>query len=1054
MKKLLQRFYKGANINAVFILVCILLLADFLNANMRYFNRMLSQNESANQGQDEIVKLSDEFTEVSSNLAYYMYNYMAVGDIEYFKSYWNMAKGQNSREAVLKNILKYDLSKNEKDIINGIREDCTKIQEYEIFFLRNALKKFHVKSKTYEGIQPLKAYIIETENYDLRDLELLYTQDGNVDFNALGEKYHYTADETTKELREFCMLVEGRVDELARQDEKIREQIFISRIVCVVLVIACIILLTFQNNKVYSLRHINEMFVEAINQEYIMIGTVNLQDYSVFVLKGNLEEWGLDGSLNLMELTKQYVDKFVHPAYREVFLSAVHPTHILGKMNERSGSASCIYKNNQDKWLIVDITKSKKFSLKNPVVVVTFKSAGEIINHQNEQIQREEMLMYFSREYFEVYVVDLSKGSYEVIRSAEQYGVYIKNLTGDFAQLMERAMISWTKPPYKDMFYQLLDTEDIKRRFASGEKKIEFIFEAYDEKWKRLECFPAPEYRTGNEKMIFALRDYNEEMQIKTNEVLASEAMNNIYSLVAIRDIEADQCEYIYRMENDLNLPEKGGYSDLIQLILGNIHEKDKEKFFIELSDERFERDGRAECEYRLRDKEGEYHYYRQYNAKVNMLSGSRMVILIRNIDEFQKHEIWKAEQLRKELEMTKLLAEKSKDLEKALQQAESANNAKSNFLSNMSHDLRTPMNAILGTAYLAKKHMSDEAEVDRCLDTILLSSQNMLALINDVLDMHKIESGVIEVHEKPEDLVKVIKNVEVLIRNQCEEKQQMLIIDYSGIIHRHVNMDELRVRQIITNLLSNAVKYTQTFGRISMEVKERYGKDDMQCDMIFVIRDNGIGMSKDFIEHVFEAFEREKTALSDQIEGTGLGMAIVKNLVNFMKGQIEIDSMVNVGTKVTITLPFTICDEKQTSEESNFMEFQDKYPGKRILIVEDKHINMEIVKGFLEDTELIIDEAGNGKEAVDKIMVSEEGTYDLVFMDISMPVMRGDEATVQIRQMDREDCRTMPIIAMTANALDSDVQNSYKCGMSGHISKPIEPEEVYKCLNKWLADK
>nr|MDE7479523.1 response regulator [Lachnospiraceae bacterium] len=592
------------------------------------------------------------------------------------------------------------------------------------------------------------------------------------------------------------------------------------------------------------------------------------------------------------------------------------------------------------------------------------------------------------------------------------------------------------------------------RRFASGYRKIEFIYEDYDEKWKRLECFPVPEYGSGNEKMIFAVMDYNEEMQMKTNEVLASEAMNNIYTLVAIRDIEADQFECIYHMENDLNFPERGEYTDFIELILGNIHEEDTEKFLTELSDERFHRDGRAECEYRLRDNEGEYHYYRQYNAKVNMLSGSRMVILIRNIDEFKKHEIWKAEQLQKELEMTKLLAEKSKDLEKALQQAESANNAKSKFLSNMSHDLRTPMNAILGTAYLAKKHTSDEAEVDRCLNTILLSSQNMIALINDVLDMYKIESGVIEVHEKPEDLVKVIKEVEVLIRNQCEEKQQILAIDYSRIIHRHVNMDELRVRQIITNLLSNAVKYTQTFGRISMEVIEQVREEGIQCDITFIIRDNGIGMSEEFVERIFEPFEREKTDLADKIEGTGLGMAIVKNLVELMNGRIQIDSMVNVGTKVTVTFPFTICDEEKTGEESNLKELQAKYPGKRILIVEDKHINMEIIKGFLEDTELIIEEAKNGKEAVDKIQNSEEWMYDLIFMDISMPVMRGDEATMEIRKMDREDCRTMPIIAMTANALDSDVQNSFKCGMSGHISKPIEPEEVYKCLNKWLMDK
>ncbi len=675
------------------------------------------------------------------------------------------------------------------------------------------------------------------------------------------------------------------------------------------------------------------------------------------------------------------------------------------------------------------------------------------------QRQRDEMLMYFSREYFEVYVVDLDQGSYEIIRSSERHGDYIKNLTGDFAQLMEMALISWTKPPYRERFQQLLDTEALKRRFESGDKKIEFIYKSYDEKWKKLECFPVPDYGDNNEKMIFALRDYTAEMQIRTNEVLAAEAMNDIYTLVAFRDIKADRYECGYhRLENVLDFPDKGIYSDWVKLILGCIHEDDREKFLTELSDERFHREGRAECEYRICDKEGEYHYYRQYNAKVNVVSGPKMVILIRNIDEFKKHEIWKAEQLQKELEakakeleMTRLLAEKSKDLEKALQQAESANNAKSKFLSTMSHDLRTPMNVILGMAYMARKHIDDEEEVDRCLNTILLSSQNMLALINDVLDMNKIESGVIEVRDKKEDLVKLIGDIELLIRNRCEENQQILVIDCDRIDHRYVWMDKLRVRQIIINLLSNAVKYTPAYGRISMEVIEQPGRREKQCTVIFIIRDNGIGMSSDFVERVFDPFERENTDLSDRIEGTGLGMAITKNLVDLMQGHIKIDSMVNVGTKITVALPFMVCDGEDEGSESAITAARGKYPGKRILIVEDKHINMEIVKGFLEDTGLIIDEAANGREAVDMIRESAEGTYDLVFMDISMPVMRGDEAAMEIRKIDRKDCRELPVIAMTANALESDVRNSYKCGMNGHISKPIEPEEVYKCLNKWL---
>lgn len=917
------------------ILICIFLLIVLLSINMGYFDRQLSQNDDAKQEKNEQIGLYSQLAMTSGNLSYYMRTYVTMGDIEYFKCYWNLKKGPNGRQDLLKTLAAHEHSRKEREKSAVLKENCEKLQEYELFFLRYALKRYQVDASAYEGTQPLKAYIIDTLNYDFTNSEYIDSEADS--WQDAFPRYHSIAEEVTKELWELSMITEDRVDELDRHSEKIKRQIFVIQAVSLLLASVCVVLLM--------------------------------------------------------------------------------------------------------------MTKTSK------VAAGFSENTGEM-HHTHREQQRDEMLMYFSREYFEVYVVDLSQGSYEIIRSTEQYGSYIRSLTGDFAHLMEMAIVSWTKPPYREIFSQLLNTEEIKRRFAAGEKKIEFVYESYEDQWKRLECFPVPEYGAGNEKMIFAIRDYNEEMQIRTNEVLASEAMNHIYTLVAIRDIEADRYECLHRrLERILDFPEKGIYADLVNAILRNIHEQDIEKFHTELSDGRFEREGRAECEYRIRDKKGEYHYYRQYNAKVNMLSGSRMVILIRNIDAFKKHELWKAEQVQKELEMTKLLAEKSKDLEKALLQAESANNAKSKFLSTMSHDLRTPMNVILGMAYLAKKHIGDAAEVDRCLDTILLSSQNMLALINDVLDMNKIESGVIEVREKSGDLVKLIEDLERLIRNRCEENQQIFAIDCNRIVHRYLFMDELRVRQIITNLLSNAVKYTPAFGRISMEVIEQTSRDEGKCSILFIIRDNGIGMSGDFVKRAFEPFEREMTDLSEQIEGTGLGMSITKNLVELMKGTIEIESIVSVGTKITVMLPFKICEEEITGKEIDFAVLQGKYPGKRILIAEDKRMNLEIVKGFLEDAELTVDEARNGREAVDKLRNATEGTYDLVFMDITMPVLRGDEAAMQIRNIDREDCKTIPIIAMTANAMESDVQNSFQCGMNGHISKPIEPKEVYKCLNKWLRE-
>jgi len=326
-----------------------------------------------------------------------------------------------------------------------------------------------------------------------------------------------------------------------------------------------------------------------------------------------------------------------------------------------------------------------------------------------------------------------------------------------------------------------------------------------------------------------------------------------------------------------------------------------------------------------------------------------------------------------------------------------------------------------------------------------------MLALINDVLDMNKIESGVIELHEKSSSLRNVIRDVEAIFRSKCETNQQDFTIRAEDLRYPDVMMDELRMKQILMNLLSNAVKYTQSFGRIEMVVSQEDINEQGQSLTTFVVMDNGIGMSEEFVKRVFVPFEREETILSDKVEGTGLGMAIVKNLVGIMEGTIEVDSAVNVGTKITVRIPLTISTENIGETQASHSSVQYKYPNKHILIVEDKRINLEIVKGFLEDTEIVIDEARNGKEAVEKFEQSAVGEYDLIFMDIRMPVMKGDEATATIRHMDRADSQSVPIIAMTANALESDIENSYQNGMNGHISKPIEPDEVYRCLNKWL---
>lgn len=1047
---------KKFKINIVSVLIFMLLVITVLTYNWKHYTRVIAENEQASKTQTEILQLEQDMKGVSDTLTYLARNYVLTNDISYFKEYWDIVLGEQGREQCLEQLEQYNLNEDGRKVIQEVREICKELETLEVFAMKLAFQEYEVRAEDYED-EGIQRYIRYVEEYSLKEYNLEETQPAMQ--YIVDENYQKYSSRMFQKMDDFANKTQDKLFEIAAQTKEISGTAVLAQGICIALVLACLLLLLLQNRKVYALRNMNEIITSAVAEEYINFGLVNLNNCKVVKIKRvDGEVKNIESKQTFIDLMEEYMNQNVSAAYQENFIRTVQPGNLLSKLGSGQQVVSCVYKNMEDKWLMLDFTKSREYTEANPVVVYSFKNAGEVIQQQKEQRQRDEMLMYFSRDFFEVYVVDLNQGSYEIIRSAERYGNYIKNLTGDFSQLMQLAIVSWTTPPYRGMFKQLMNMQDIKNRFASGAKKIEFIYKSYDEKWKNLQCFPVPEYGLGNEKMIFALRDYSEEMQIRTNEVLASEAMNNIYCLVVFRDIEANKYECIHCVEQLNHFKKKGSYEALVQEMMAVIHEEDREKYQRELSDERFERDERAECEFRMRDREGQYHYYHEYITRVEVPSGTRMAILVKNIDESKMHEIWQAEQLQKELEakakeleMAKLLAEKSKDLEKALKQAESANDAKSRFLSNMSHDLRTPMNAILGMTYLAKKHINDEAQMNKCLNTILSSSESMLALINDVLDMNKIESGIIELHEKPANLEKLINDIELFFRNKCEVNQQEFTIRYDKVMHKMLVMDELRVKQILTNLVSNAVKYTQSFGKISLDVIEDNWDSEGNCNMRFVITDDGIGMSEAFLKKVFEPFEREETALSAKIEGTGLGMAIVKNFVEVMNGKITIDSMVNVGTKVTVMIPLKSCNEVEAVYEKDFSTVQHKYPGKHILIVEDKRINMEIVKGFLEDTELIIDEARNGKDAVEKFKESEDGTYDLIFMDIRMPVMKGDEATATIRSLDREDSKRIPIIAMTANALESDMENSYRCGMNGHISKPIEPDEVYRCLNKWL---
>ena len=397
---------------------------------------------------------------------------------------------------------------------------------------------------------------------------------------------------------------------------------------------------------------------------------------------------------------------------------------------------------------------------------------------------------------------------------------------------------------------------------------------------------------------------------------------------------------------------------------------------------------------------------------------------------------------------------------EDALKVAESASKAKSTFLSNMSHDIRTPMNAIIGFATLALDDIRDGKKVEDYLSKILSSSKHLLGLINDILDMSRIESGKVILEEQETDLVTTLQELQSIMEGQAKERKLKLHVDYSNLRDRHVYCDKTRLNQVMFNLLANAVKFTSEGGSIWLTMSQLEPTYEVEDRAIYEIRvkDTGIGMDKEFIKHIFEPFERERTSTVSKIQGTGLGMAITKNIVDMMGGTIEVESQKGVGTEFIIRLELRLQAEARVANEDGtkqhgHAEGVAEFAGKRLLLAEDNELNREIACMLLSKYGFVIDTAENGQEAVDLVAASAPDYYDLVLMDIQMPVMDGHEATRRIRNLKDKELAKVPVVAMTANAFDEDRKAAKECGMNGFISKPINMQEVVQALRMCLQD-
>ena len=401
------------------------------------------------------------------------------------------------------------------------------------------------------------------------------------------------------------------------------------------------------------------------------------------------------------------------------------------------------------------------------------------------------------------------------------------------------------------------------------------------------------------------------------------------------------------------------------------------------------------------------------------------------------------------EQEYRKSLEQKNIALQLAVQRETKANLAKREFLFNMSHDIRTPMNAIIGFTALAQTHIDDRGQVEDYLKKISVSSQHLLSLINDVLDMSRIESGKVTLEAKPVHLPELVHELRDIVQAVVSKKDLSLTLDTVGVENEDVIADPLRLEQILINVLANAVKFTPDGGQIGLWIVQKDTAPAGYADFEFHIKDNGIGMSEEFQKHIFEQFARERTSTVSKIQGTGLGMAITKSLVDMMGGGITVKSEQGKGSEFTISLRFPIGEAKtgQTPPAAKASVFT----GKKLLVVEDNELNLEIASTLLKEAGFEVDTAENGKIAVEKVEAASADRYDLILMDIQMPEMDGYEATRRIRALPDAKKAALPIVAMTANAFEDDRKNALHAGMNGHIAKPLDIQKLFQVLSELL---
>lgn len=706
--------------------------------------------------------------------------------------------------------------------------------------------------------------------------------------------------------------------------------------------------------------------------------------------------------------------------------------------------------------LTVDVTANRiNWEGRVPAVVIT--AAPHRLNFEEEQGFQKIRQMYASSlvtVFDECIIANLTRDYYVSCQKDVVWDDIPEQ--GNFGSENRKYAQKALHPDDLECFNDNFSRESMLRMFTKGKKQItRRLRRRADNGTYRMVEFTAA--RIGNQEdecwCVLVFRDVQDELlleQERNVEIsqLATAAKAAYQMLIAV-----NLTQNTYHMVEYQRFPVKapnpeGCFDDLIEFEMEGVHPDYREefgrKFTRKALTEAFQRGERIlSMDVPHIGGDGSYHWNFTQVVKVESPYTHDLIeiTLSRNIDEERRIQ---QETLEKERQ-AKLL------LEDALKKAEKANKAKSDFLSRMSHDIRTPMNAIIGMTELAQLHIGDEEKQRDYLNKIASSGAHLLGLINEILDVSKIESGVMELSENSLDLRALAREAAEMVRISMESRQQEFRVEIDESFNPWVMGDARRIRQVLVNILENAAKYTPQGGRITFCVCELKREEQRAGTYRFIIEDTGIGMKPEYIKHIFEPFSRADDSRISKVPGTGLGMTIVKNLISMMDGDIQVESEWGKGSRFTVTLCLDKCGDTGEAIQPSVSGPEAAYRGLRVLLVEDNELNRQIASEMLELLGVSVEMAENGREAVEAVCSHPALYYDAVFMDVQMPVMNGYEATREIRGSGMERIWELPIIAMTADAFAEDVKKASMSGMNGHLAKPVSIELLRGALSGCL---